>query len=68
QPEAAIRDLTGIVGGWVLFIRDWCDLTNVDGTMARAPECITFARLHNMPVVRIEVLFDYRLAHERKAR
>jgi 3,4-dihydroxy 2-butanone 4-phosphate synthase len=35
--------------------------------MARAPECITFARLHNMPVVTIEDLVEYRQAHERKA-
>ena len=44
-----------------------CELTNDDGTMARAPECITFARLHNMPVVTIEDLVEYRRAHERKA-
>ena len=44
-----------------------CELTNDDGTMARAPECITFARLHNMPVVTIEDLIEYRQAHERKA-
>ncbi|MWK13488.1 3,4-dihydroxy-2-butanone-4-phosphate synthase, partial [Escherichia coli] len=44
-----------------------CELTNDDGTMARAPECITFARLHNMPVVSIEDLVEYRQAHERKA-
>ncbi|MGS6264302.1 3,4-dihydroxy-2-butanone-4-phosphate synthase, partial [Enterobacter asburiae] len=36
-------------------------------TMARAPECITFARLHNMPVVTNEDLVEYRQAHERKA-
>ncbi len=26
-----------------------CELTNDDGTMARAPECIEFANKHNMP-------------------
>ncbi|EKM0361694.1 3,4-dihydroxy-2-butanone-4-phosphate synthase [Cronobacter turicensis] len=44
-----------------------CELTNDDGTMARAPECIAFAREHNMPVVTIEDLVSYRQAQERKA-
>lgn len=43
-----------------------CELTNDDGTMARAPECIAFAGQHNMAVVTIEDLVAYRLAHERK--
>ncbi|UYU32494.1 3,4-dihydroxy-2-butanone-4-phosphate synthase [Siccibacter colletis] len=44
-----------------------CELTNDDGTMARAPECIAFARQHDMPVVTIEDLVEYRQTHERKA-
>ena len=44
-----------------------CELTNDDGTMARAPECIKFAAAHNMPVVTIEDLVEYRQQHERKA-
>ena len=44
-----------------------CELTNDDGTMARAPECIEFAKKHNMAVVTIEDLVAYRQAHERKA-
>ncbi|MDU7742838.1 MAG: 3,4-dihydroxy-2-butanone-4-phosphate synthase [Citrobacter sp.] len=44
-----------------------CELTNDDGTMARAPECIEFAGKHNMAVVTIEDLVAYRQAHERKA-
>lgn len=44
-----------------------CELTNDDGTMARAPECIEFARKHNMAVVTIEDLVTYRQALERKA-
>lgn len=31
-----------------------CELTNDDGTMARAPECIEFANKHNMALVTIE--------------
>ena len=44
-----------------------CELTNDDGTMARAPECIEFANKHNMALVTIEDLVAYRQAHERKA-
>jgi len=44
-----------------------CELTNDDGTMARAPECIEFARKHNMAVVTIEDLITYRQVLERKA-
>lgn len=44
-----------------------CELTNDDGTMARAPECVSFARRHNMPVVTIEDLVEYRQNHARKA-
>ncbi|WP_318385551.1 3,4-dihydroxy-2-butanone-4-phosphate synthase [Enterobacter sp.] len=44
-----------------------CELTNDDGSMARAPECIAFAREHNMAVVTIEDLVAYRQEHERKA-
>lgn len=44
-----------------------CELTNDDGTMARAPECIEFARKHNMPVVTIADLVEYRHAQAHKA-
>lgn len=44
-----------------------CELTNDDGSMARAPECVVFARQHNMAVVTIEDLVAYRREHERKA-
>ncbi len=43
-----------------------CELTNDDGTMARAPECIEFANKHNMALVTIEDLVAYRQAHEKK--
>ncbi|MEQ4924901.1 3,4-dihydroxy-2-butanone-4-phosphate synthase [Proteus hauseri] len=43
-----------------------CELTNDDGTMARAPEVITFAKKHNMPVLTIEDLVAYRLREEKK--
>ncbi|ACY83319.1 3,4-dihydroxy-2-butanone 4-phosphate synthase [Edwardsiella piscicida] len=41
-----------------------CELTNDDGTMARAPQVMAFARQHGMPVVTIEDLVAYRQAHE----
>ncbi|MGM3172875.1 3,4-dihydroxy-2-butanone-4-phosphate synthase [Dickeya lacustris] len=44
-----------------------CELTNDDGSMARAPEVITFAKQHDMPVLTIEDLVAYRQATERKA-
>ncbi|MEY1635643.1 3,4-dihydroxy-2-butanone-4-phosphate synthase [Morganella morganii] len=37
-----------------------CELTNDDGTMARAPEVIVFAKAHDMPVVTIDDLVQYR--------
>ncbi|CDH20264.1 3,4 dihydroxy-2-butanone-4-phosphate synthase [Xenorhabdus bovienii str. kraussei Quebec] len=37
-----------------------CELTNDDGSMARAAEVIEFAEQHDMPVVTIEDLVDYR--------
>lgn len=44
-----------------------CELTNDDGSMAHAPECIEFAQQHDMAVVTIEDLIEYRQLHERKA-
>ncbi|WP_027184013.1 3,4-dihydroxy-2-butanone-4-phosphate synthase [Desulfovibrio inopinatus] len=39
-----------------------CELTNPDGTMARLPEIVLFARQHDMPVLTIEDIASYRLA------
>jgi 3,4-dihydroxy 2-butanone 4-phosphate synthase len=36
-----------------------CEVMNEDGTMARLPELLEFARLHAMPVVTIEDLVAY---------
>ncbi|AUH02040.1 3,4-dihydroxy-2-butanone-4-phosphate synthase [Prodigiosinella confusarubida] len=44
-----------------------CELTNDDGSMAHAPEVITFAKQHDMPVLTIEDLVEYRHVLERKA-
>ena len=37
-----------------------CELTNADGTMARLPEVVAFARAHGMPVVTVQDLVRYR--------
>ncbi|MFL1020443.1 3,4-dihydroxy-2-butanone-4-phosphate synthase [Vibrio parahaemolyticus] len=37
-----------------------CEVTNPDGTMAKAPEIVAFGRLHNMPVLTIEDMVAYR--------
>ncbi|MFT2794361.1 3,4-dihydroxy-2-butanone-4-phosphate synthase [Serratia sp. N21D137] len=44
-----------------------CELTNDDGSMADAPEVITFAKQHDMVVLTIEDLVAYRQSHEKKA-
>lgn len=38
-----------------------CELTNEDGTMARLPEVCSFAQKHNMTVVSIEDIYQYRM-------
>ncbi|MDG3087816.1 3,4-dihydroxy-2-butanone-4-phosphate synthase [Vibrio hannami] len=37
-----------------------CELTNPDGTMAKTPEIVTFAKAHDMPVLTIEDIAFYR--------
>lgn len=37
-----------------------CEVTNVDGTMARLPEIIAFGERHQMPVLTIEDIVCYR--------
>ncbi|TFH93222.1 3,4-dihydroxy-2-butanone-4-phosphate synthase [Vibrio ouci] len=37
-----------------------CEVTNPDGSMAKAPEIVTFGKLHNMPVLTIEDMVIYR--------
>ncbi|MCX8957920.1 3,4-dihydroxy-2-butanone-4-phosphate synthase [Erwinia psidii] len=41
-----------------------CELTNDDGSMARAPEVIVFAEKYHMPVVTIDDLVAYRRHRE----
>lgn len=39
-----------------------CEVTNPDGTMARLPQIIEFAKQHAMPVLSIEDIVAYRKA------
>lgn len=41
-----------------------CEIMNPDGTMARRPELEKFAEQHNLRIVTIAELVDFRLAHD----
>ncbi|KAB2940842.1 MAG: 3,4-dihydroxy-2-butanone-4-phosphate synthase [Hyphomicrobium sp.] len=45
-----------------------CEIMNADGTMARVPDLLAFARYHQLKVGTIETLISYRLRHERLVR
>lgn len=40
-----------------------CELTNIDGTMARLPQAIDFAIAHDMMVIAIKDIIEYRTIH-----
>src|SRR5712691_7456643 len=41
-----------------------CEIMNEDGTMARLPELIAFARLHDLKMIRVADLVRYRISKE----
>ncbi|CCH50002.1 3,4-dihydroxy-2-butanone-4-phosphate synthase [Pseudodesulfovibrio piezophilus] len=41
-----------------------CEVTNPDGTMARLPEIVTFAKQHGLPVCTVDDIVAYRKATE----
>ena len=41
-----------------------CEIINSDGTMARIPELMDFAKKHDLKIGTIESLIEYRLAHD----
>ncbi len=43
-----------------------CELTNPDGTMARLPEIISFAKRHDLPVLTVEDIALYRSVRENR--
>lgn len=44
-----------------------CELTHEDGTMMHLPALVEFARQHDMPILTIEDLVQYRLNRQRKS-
>lgn len=42
-----------------------CEVLNEDGTMARQPELVEFKRRHNLPLISISSLIEYRHKRER---
>ena len=43
-----------------------CEIMNEDGTMARTPELMEFAKVHNLKIITIEELVAYRREKEKK--
>lgn len=42
-----------------------CEIQNLDGSMARLPELVDYARHHGLKIISIADLISYRLQHER---
>ncbi len=42
-----------------------CEIQNPDGSMARLPELIEYAKIHKLKIISIADLISYRLQHER---
>ncbi len=60
--EAAV-DLARLAGLYPAGVI--CEIQNPDGSMARLPELIPYARRHGLKLITIADLIHYRLAHER---
>jgi 3,4-dihydroxy 2-butanone 4-phosphate synthase/GTP cyclohydrolase II len=60
--EAAVdlSRLAGLYPGGVI-----CEIQNPDGSMARLPELIEYAKVHNLKLITIADLISYRLPHDR---
>lgn len=63
--EAAV-DLARLAGLYPAGVI--CEIINDDGTMARLPQLITFARQHGLKIITIADLIRYRLQRERLIR
>jgi 3,4-dihydroxy 2-butanone 4-phosphate synthase/GTP cyclohydrolase II len=61
QTEGSV-DLSGIAGLYPAGVI--CEIMNNDGTMARVPELIVFARRHNLKIVTVKALIEYRMRKE----
>lgn len=60
--EAAV-DLARLAGLYPAGVI--CEIQNSDGSMARLPELVEYARLHTLKIISIADLISYRLEHER---
>ncbi|VXD22466.1 Riboflavin biosynthesis protein RibBA (Includes: 3,4-dihydroxy-2-butanone 4-phosphate synthase; GTP cyclohydrolase-2) [Planktothrix paucivesiculata PCC 9631] len=60
--EAAVdlSRLAGLYPGGVI-----CEIQNPDGSMARLPELIEYAKVHDLKLITIADLISYRLKHDR---
>ncbi|EKO3485563.1 3,4-dihydroxy-2-butanone-4-phosphate synthase [Vibrio fluvialis] len=56
-----LMQMAGLMPSGVL-----CEVTNPDGTMAKTPEIVVFGKLHNMPVLTIEDMVQYRMQFDLK--
>jgi 3,4-dihydroxy 2-butanone 4-phosphate synthase / GTP cyclohydrolase II len=60
--EAAV-DLSSLAGLYPAGVI--CEIQNADGSMARLPELIEYAQIHQLKIISIADLISYRLQHER---
>jgi 3,4-dihydroxy 2-butanone 4-phosphate synthase / GTP cyclohydrolase II len=60
--EAAV-DLARLAGLYPAGVI--CEIQNPDGSMARLPQLIDYAKTHNLKIISIADLISYRLEHER---
>jgi 3,4-dihydroxy 2-butanone 4-phosphate synthase/GTP cyclohydrolase II len=63
--EAGV-DLTRLAGLYPAAVI--CEIQNPDGSMARLPELIEYAKRHHLKIISIADLISYRLQHERFVR
>ncbi len=60
--EAAV-DLSRLAGLYPAGVI--CEIQNADGSMARLPQLVEYARKHNLKLISIADLISYRLKHDR---
>ncbi len=60
--EAAV-DLSRLAGLYPAGVI--CEIQNADGSMARLPELVEYAKMHDLKLISIADLISYRLRHER---
>jgi 3,4-dihydroxy 2-butanone 4-phosphate synthase / GTP cyclohydrolase II len=62
QTEAAV-DLARAAGLYPAGVI--CEIAKTDGTMARVPDLVKFARKHQLKLITVAALIQYRMRHER---